>query len=333
VLLINMGTPQSPKTGDVRSYLSEFLNDARVIDLPWLGRKMLVNLIIVPFRAPKSARHYQELWSDEGSPLMIHSVAFKEKLQKVIGTDFKLEMLMRYGKPSLKKMLKKLESQNPEKLLIVPMYPQYASSTTGSAIELVMNKIRKWKQIPDLKILHHFHDHPAFIGAMTEQVQAHHPNENYDHVVMSYHGLPQHHTHEAHQGIDCESMSCREKRDEKNKFCYLASCYETSRLLAEKLSLSKEKYTVSFQSRMSDKWTKPFTEKLVLELAGKGVKKILVISPAFVADCLETTNELGVELRDTFLKAGGEELKVVESLNDQAKWVDEMAVILRDLAK
>jgi len=330
VLLINLGTPDSPKTADVRKYLSAFLNDSRVIDLPWMGRKLLVNLIIVPFRSPKSAALYKELWTPTGSPLSINTINIRNALRKELSDSYVVEMAMRYGKPALKNMLGKLEKQQPERIILVPLYPQYASSTTGSTLEKAVKLISNWKQIPDVKMIHHFHDHNGFIEAFVHRIKQYNP-QNYDHIIMSYHGLPLNHVYEAHAGTDCEAMGCSTKRDEGNSYCYLASCYETSRLLAEKLKLQKQDYTVCFQSRLSRNWTKPFTDEVVKEQAKTGKKRLLVISPSFVTDCLETIHELGKELKEDFEKNGGEQLTLVESLDDLPRWVGSLASMVRGL--
>ena len=330
VLLINLGTPDSPKTGDVRKYLNEFLNDSRVVDLPWLGRKLLVNLIIVPFRSPKSAALYKELWTPTGSPLLINTKNLRNTLRKELSDSYVVEMAMRYGKPALKKMLGKLEKQQPERIILVPLYPQYASSTTGSTLEKAGKLISNWKQIPDVKMIHHFHDHIGFIEAFAHRIKQYNP-QNYDQIIMSYHGLPLNQVYEAHAGNDCEAMGCSTKRDEENSYCYLASCYETSRLLAEKLNLQKQDYTVCFQSRLSKNWTKPFTDEVVKEQAKTGKKRLLVISPSFVTDCLETIHELGKELKEDFEKNDGEQLTLVESLNNLPQWAGALASMVRGL--
>ncbi len=328
VLLINLGTPDSPKTGDVRKYLREFLNDSRVIDLPWLGRKLLLNLVILPFRSPKSAALYKELWTIDGSPLLINTKTFSKGLQKELGDTYSVEMGMRYGKPALSGALEKIKQKQSERIILVPLYPQYASSTTGSSLQKAIKIISKWKQIPDVKIIHHFHNHPGFIEAFIHRIKQYKP-QNYDHIIMSYHGLPLKHINDTHAGNDCEAMGCLDKRDDKNNYCYLASCYETSRLLAEKLNLKYQDYTVCFQSRLSKNWTKPFTDEVVREQAKKGKKRLLVISPAFVTDCLETIHELGRELNEDFIMNGGEQLTLVESLNGLPQWVEAMAGMLK----
>jgi len=329
VLLINLGTPDSPNTGDVRKYLSEFLNDSRVIDLPWMGRKLLVNLIIVPFRSPKSAALYKEVWTPVGSPLLINTKKFRDALQTRLGESYIVEMGMRYGNPAMNDALERIKQMQPERVILLPLYPQYASSTTGSALQKAIKIISNWKQIPDVKTIHHFHNHPGFIEAFVQRIKQY-KHQNYDHIIMSYHGLPLSQVNEAHVGTDCKALGCTEKRDDENNYCYLASCYETSRLLAEKLKIQKQDYTVCFQSRLSKNWTKPFTDEVMVELAKTGKNRLLVISPAFVTDCLETLHELGQELKNDFEQSVGGQLTLVRSLNNLPLWVDVMAGIINE---
>lgn len=314
VLLMNLGSPDSPNPEDVRKYLSEFLHDSRVIDLPWLFRKLLVKLIIVPFRSFKSARLYRNIWTPQGSPLVINTQKLSVALQNKLGEEYRVEMAMRYGNPGLKDQLVQLEKQHPERIILVPLYPQYSSATTGSTLEMAMNSISKWKYLPAVQMIHHFHDHPAYIKAFAFRIQSCKP-EGYDHIIMSYHGLPLSHINDA--------------RD--SSFAYDKACFETSGLLARELNFKKEDYTVSFQSRLNGEWTKPFTDEVVRDLAKKGKKRILVVSPSFTSDCLETLHELGNELKRKFGEDGGEQLTLVESLNDLPVWVDGLAKMITAL--
>jgi ferrochelatase len=324
ILLINLGTPDSPSTSDVRKYLTEFLNDPRVIDISAAGRFILVNGIIVPFRASKSAKLYQHIWTKEGSPLLIHSLKMKELLQKELGSDFTVELGMRYQSPSINSALEKLRSARVENIVILPLYPQYASSSSGSSIEKALSIIRKWEVTPSIKVISKFYDHPSFIDACVDRAKQY-PLDEYDHYLFSYHGLPERHikksdTHYGGNG-HCTFGSCCDAITEKNQYCYRAACFETTRQLVKKLNLPAGKYTTSFQSRLDDKWIKPYSDKVVEELARKGAKKILVFSPAFVADCLETIYEIGTEYDEIFRKHGGEKVQLVESLNSSGKWI------------
>lgn len=321
VLLINLGTPDSPSVSDVRSYLSQFLNDPRVIDIPWLLRKMLVNLIIVPFRAPKSAKIYQKLWTKDGSPLLFYSVKVQELLQKELGSDYQVHLAMRYKNPSLPDVMEEMRKKNYEKIVVLPMFPQYASASTGSALDEVMRIMRKWWVIPEVKMISQYYDHPDFINAFVSRGLQYNLAE-YDHVLFSYHGLPERQVDKVYtDGKLCSAHDCENEITEENKYCYKATCYATTRLLAGKLGIPAEKYTVCFQSRLDEKWLKPFSDVVVRQCAEKGMKKILVFSPAFTADCLETIIEIGEEYQEIFHKHGGGKVQLVESLNDHPQWI------------
>ena len=320
VLLINLGTPDSPSVSDVRSYLSQFLNDPRVIDIPWLLRKLLVNGIIVPFRAPKSAKVYKKLWTDKGSPLLYHSIRAKELLQAELGETHDVHLAMRYKNPSIPDVLEAMRKKNYTKIIVLPMFPQYASASTGSALDEVMRVIRTWWVIPELKIISQYYDHPQYIKGFVERGKKYNLGD-YDHVLFSYHGLPERQVDKVYDNDLCSDHDCENEVTEDNKYCYKATCFATTRLLVEKLNIPKEKYTVCFQSRLDKKWLEPFSDKVVEECAKKGMKKILVFSPAFTADCLETTIEIGEEYQEIFEEHGGEKVQLVESLNDHPRWI------------
>ncbi len=328
VLLINLGTPDSPKVRDVRRYLTQFLNDPRVIDIPWLWRKLLVNFIIVPFRAPKSAKIYHNLWTENGSPLLYYGEQVKDKLQTHLGADYHVELAMRYQNPSIPSILDKMRKMNFEKLIIIPLYPQYASSSTGSTMEEVMHVIKSWWVVPEISIVSQFYDHPGFINAFTE-IGKKYPHENYDHVIFSFHGLPERQVDKVYESGFCTDRDCKHEITQENQFCYKATSYATARMLAEKLNIPQEKYTVSFQSRLDDKWIKPYSDKVVEKMAKEGAKKLLIFSPAFVADCLETIIEIGDEYDEIFKEHGGESVQLVESLNDHPLWIDTLANIAK----
>ena len=320
VLLINLGTPDSPAVGDVRPYLSQFLNDPRVIDIPWLSRKILVNLIIVPFRAPKSAAIYRKLWTDQGSPLLFHSENARRLLAASLGSDYQVHLAMRYKNPSIPDVLEVMRKANYTTIIVLPMFPQYASASTGSALEEVMNVIYKWWVIPEVKVISQYYDHPMFIDAFVARAAAH-DLSSYDHILFSYHGLPRRQVDKVHLTGNCETARCRTEINGENKYCYQATCYATTRLLAERLNISPDRYTVCFQSRLDEKWLQPFSDKVVEECARKGMKRLLAFSPAFTADCLETVIEIGDEYQEIFHKNGGEKVQLVESLNDHPVWI------------
>ncbi len=332
VLLINLGTPDSPSVKDVRKYLFEFLNDPRVIDINPIGRFFLVNFIIVPFRAPKSAKIYKELWTDKGSPIMIYGESVKEKLQKELGDDFEVELAMRYKNPGLDEVCARMEKRGYEKIIILPLFPQYASASTGSAIEKAMKLISKWWVIPEIKIISQFYDDENYLNCVIEQSKKFNLND-YDHILFSYHGLPERQVDKVYSdGKPCKDHKCEDEINDDNKYCYKATCFATTRSLAEKLNLSKDRYTVCFQSRLDKDWLEPFSDKVVEEWAEKGAKKLLVFSPAFVADCLETTVEIGIEYQNIFKDNGGEKVQLVESLNDHPMWIDTLKkMVLKNL--
>jgi ferrochelatase len=321
VLLVNLGTPDSPKTSDVRSYLFQFLNDKRVIDIPWLLRKILVNGIIVPFRAPKSAKVYNELWTDRGSPIIYHTEDLTNKLKQELGDGYHVEYAMRYKNPSLKKTLKSWEGKNFEQIIILPLFPHYASATNGSVIEESMNVFKKWWVIPEISFVSQFYDHEFYLKGFEEQGNKHN-FEEYDHVLFSFHGLPERHVDKVYDEGLCQDNECEQGVTEANQFCYKATCYETAIQLAKRFNLKESDYSVGFQSRLGRGWIEPFSDKIIEDLAKKGAKKLLVFSPAFVADCLETTIEIGDEYQELFEEFGGEKVQLVESLNSSDTFVN-----------
>ena len=276
----------------------------------------------MPFRAPKSAKIYKELWTDNGSPIIIYGKSVKEKLQKELGNDFEVELAMRYQNPGLDEVCARMEKRGYEKIIILPLFPQYASASTGSAIEKAMKLISKRWVIPEIKIISQFYDDENYLNCVIEQSKKFNLND-YDHVLFSYHGLPVRQVDKVYSdGKPCSDHKCEEEINEDNKYCYKAACYATTRLLTEKLNLPKERYTVCFQSRLDKDWLEPFSDKVIIERAKKGAKKLLVFSPAFVADCLETTVEIGIEYQKLFKDNGGEKIQLVESLNDHPMWID-----------
>jgi ferrochelatase len=320
VILVNVGTPDSLEVRDVRKYLRAFLSDPRVIDIPWLIRLILVNLIIVPFRSPKSARLYRLLWTDKGSPLLIHLNNLVEKLEANAPEGTRYFGAMRYGNPSLKAALELVKKKKYGKLIILPLFPHYASSTGGSISEYVLKNVSAWDSIPTLQIISGFYNHPEFINVLAQHINAHQPDA-FDHLLFSYHGLPNRQVNKVHPGHSCTNCSCEHSVPEYGRLCYKAACYETTRLLTAALNLPPAKYSTGFQSRLTKNWLEPFTDEILMNLARSGCKRVLVIAPSFVADCLETSVELGIEYRDLFIREGGEELVLAQSLNDLPEWV------------
>ena len=328
VLLINVGTPDKAEVKAIRRFLSQFLNDRRVMDMPWLLRKILVNLIIVPFRATKSTKLYEKLWTAEGSPLLLNTEKFAARLRQELGKDYRIFTAMRYGNPSLKKALQQIRDQEFGELIVFSQFPQYASSTTGTTFEFVRKEVQKWKAAPELYFVNQFYDHPGFLEAFSKNIADCHP-EQYDHIIFSYHGLPLRQVNKVHPGISSTECTCDKQMPTHGTNCYKATCYETTRLLANKLGLNTTQYSISFQSRFSKNWLGPFTDELIKKLAGEGAKTILVTVPSFVADCLETLVEVEAGYDKLFHELGGEKLVLVKSLNDSEQWVKAAADIIR----
>lgn len=331
VLLVNLGTPDNPKTPAVRRYLREFLMDSRVIDIPKWQRFLLVQGIIAPFRAPKSAKTYQELWTDKGSPLLIYGYSVQKLLQKQLGNDYHVVLGMRYQKPSIAQALEELKSKNIQKILVLPLFPQYASATTGSVHEKTMQIISKWANIPEIKFISQYCNYTGFIDAFAEQGKKYLSQKTFDHVIFSYHGLPERQIIKHDCTKKClQTEDCCAVYDIHNQLCYRAQCFETSRQLAKALNLNPEQYTVSFQSRLGKSpWIQPYTDETIKKLVSQNKKRILVFSPSFVADCLETTIEIGVEYKHLFESLGGEQWQLVESLNDNPTWINALTELIK----
>lgn len=330
VLLINLGTPDAPTPSGVGKYLTQFLNDRRVIDIHPVMRFILVNLIIVPTRRFKSSKLYQAIWTEKGSPLLLHSMALRDKLQAELGSAYIVELAMRYQQPSIASVFEKLRQQRPSKIHVLPLYPQYASSSTGSTIEEVMRCLKGWEVIPSVNIISKFYDHPQFIAALLQEAKKHDASA-YDHLIFSYHGLPERQILKAsahYGGNTCQLGGCCNSITKNNQYCYRANCFETTRRLVTALNIPEGKYTTTFQSRLDDKWLKPYSDKVIEELGKQGAKKLLVFSPAFVADCLETIYEIGTEYEEIFKEHGGEKVTLVQSLNAGDVWVRSLKQIV-----
>jgi len=333
VLLVNLGTPDSPETGDVRRYLNEFLTDARVIDMPAAIRYPLFQGLVVPLRAPKSAKIYKQLWTDRGSPLLYHGLDLQAKVQATLGPGYVVAFGMRYQKPSIEKALEELRDAAVERIIVLPLFPQYAAASTGSVQEKVMEIVSKWWIVPSISFISTFTDDPGFINSFAALGKAEMAKHDYDHIMFSYHGIPERHVLKgSHKGY-CKLGNCCNSYNKNNRYCYRAQCFETSRLLAQAMGLSPEQYTVSFQSRLQsrlrDPWLQPYSDEVLKEYPAKGIKKVLAFSPAFVADCLETTIEVGEEFKEMFEEAGGEHWQLVPSLNSEPMWVEAVANMIR----
>jgi protoporphyrin/coproporphyrin ferrochelatase len=321
-VLVNVGTPDDPSTAAVRRFLGEFLNDPKVIDLPWLWRKLLVNLIIVPLRAPRSAKKYRWLWTEKGSPLLHHMNELVKKLQQLAGERADVFGAMRYGNPSLGELVNELIVAGYSSVTCLPLYPQWADSTTGSVQQVIFSR-----GATGVKMIGQFYDHPGFLKCFAGIIQGHDPG-SFDHVLFSYHGLPLRQIRKSHPDVPVESCNCEKEMPSHGTYCYRAACFATTRLLAEKCGIPGDRWSVAFQSRLSRNWMSPFTDERLVELAESGKKRVLVVPASFVADCLETTLEIGHEYEELFREAGGEELVMTESLNSSNEWVKALYEIL-----
>lgn len=323
VLLVNLGTPLSPNPKDVYRYLIEFLTDGRVIDIPWLKRQLLVRGIIVPSRYRESAKAYQKIWTQEGSPLLVYGKKVQYALQKALGPSFQIELAMRYQEPSIQHAMDNLMHAGIEHLIAIPLFPQYASATTGSVNQRIQEILCRSTVIPKVTLLNQFATHPTLINAFCAAAQEH-PLEDYDHILFSFHGLPERHILKSDRNNCCmRSSTCCQKLEKRNQSCYSAQCYATAHAIASELGLAKERFSISFQSRLGkDPWLKPYTSETIDHLAMQGHKKVLVMCPAFVCDCLETLYEIGIEYAHAFQKAGGKRLDLVRGLNDHPLWIE-----------
>ncbi|MBC7919752.1 MAG: ferrochelatase [Ferruginibacter sp.] len=331
VLIDNLGTPDSPSVPDVRKYLREFLMDGRVLDVPFLSRFLLVNLVIAPFRAPKSAKTYRELWTENGSPLKFYGHRVEKLLQEALGGAYAVKLAMRYQNPSIPDALAGFRTQGFSRIVVIPFFPQYASASSGSVYEKVMEIIKEWPIVPEIRFVNRFLDHPKFLAGFVEAGRKHLAAAPYDHFLFTYHGLPERQIRRGDPTNTCLQGNCCATRHAQNQHCYRAQCFETTRLLAKELGLREEDYTVSFQSRLGrTPWIKPYTDAVIRELVAKGKKRVLAFSPSFVSDCLATTIEIGSEYKELFESIGGEHWQLVESLNDNPVWVETLVDLVKN---
>lgn len=331
ILLVNTGTTAAPTTGATRAYLREFLSDARVLDLAAPLRYFILYGFILPFRPRKSAEAYAAIWGEEGSPLLAVSRACRDAIQERF-PEADVALAMRYGQPSLLAALDELMADPVDRIVVVPLFPQYASATTGSVLERVYSLVKSRWNVPSLSVVPPFFDDTGFLDAWRAVAAPVLEAVNPDHVLMSYHGLPERHVRKSDPtGRHClERDGCCAVLGSENRYCYRAQCLATSRAIAERLALAPGRYSVSFQSRLGrDAWLTPATDQRVPELAREGVKRLVVLCPAFVADCLETLEEIGLRARESFLEAGGEEFQLVPCLNVHAAWLDALEGLIR----
>lgn len=326
MLLLTLGSPDEPTTGAVRRYLTQFLTDPLVIDIPWISRQLLVRGIIAPFRAPKSAEAYRKIWTKDGSPLIVFTQQFADKVREQLSARFDVRWAARYGRPGVESILSQWDV---DELYVVPLYPQYATSSTLSALEEVRAVIKASGRNLKLKVLRDFFVEPEFIQSQSRRIMEEAERFRPDHYLLSFHGLPVHHLTKLHPEHCQVAPGCCEKVDATNRWCYRAQSMATARTLVTAMNLSPEKVTVAFQSRLGRRpWIQPYTDQVVDRLAADGVRRLLVSCPSFIADCLETLEEIQMRLREQFLEKGGEDLKLVPALNAEDYWVQDFSQML-----
>jgi ferrochelatase len=332
VLLVNVGTPSAPTARATRAFLREFLGDPRVLDIPAAARFVLLNAIILPFRPRRSAEAYRSIWMEGGSPLLVHGRAFEDALRRELGVGFAPRLAMRYGNPSIADALDAFRDQEIDRIVVFPLYPQYAAATTGTSLDAAYSLAAARWNVPSLRAVPAFYDDPGFLQAFAEVARPEIDAIRADGVLFSFHGLPERQVRKADEGgAHClRSAHCCGAIGPANASCYRAQCFATARELAGRLRLDPAAWTVSFQSRLGrDPWIGPATDATVRELARSSVRRLAVICPAFVADCLETREEIGMRAKDDFLAHGGSEFRLVPSLNAHPAWVAAATGLIR----
>lgn len=334
ILLLNLGTPAEPTAKGLREFYKYFFSDPFVFDMNPVGRWLLRNLIIQPFRAPKTAKDYAAIWMEGGSPLKVYADRLQESVQAAFtadGADVRVVNGMAYSAPYIPDTMQQLEREGIRDIVVLPMFPQYATATTASVFHAVKRAAARWKQAPALHFVNDLYAEPEFIAAWANLVRTHLSEQAVDHVIFSYHGLPE----QAIKKIDaagvCQFGACCNTITDKNRLCYRAQCVATTQGIVQALGWDKEFYSVAFQSRFGRQvWIQPYLDQHILEQVQKGYKRIAVLTPSFVSDCLETIHEIGIEYRHQFMEAGGEEFYLVPNLNDDAGW---MAAVYRIASK
>ncbi|EKT3963174.1 ferrochelatase [Flavobacterium psychrophilum] len=334
VLLVNLGSPESPTAKDVKPYLDEFLMDKYVIDVPYLLRALLVRGIILRKRPEKSAEAYAKIWTPEGSPLIVISKKTHKKVQAL--TDIPVSLAMRYGTMTILKGLQELSDKGVNEVMLFPLYPQHAMASTTTI--LVLAEELRAKHFPDMSftIVPAFYNKPDYSKALANSIQKHLASYNYDHLLFSYHGIPERHIRKtdvtkSHCKID---GSCCNTPSPAHEFCYRHQCYETTKQVVKLLGIPEGKYSQTFQSRLAgDKWLTPYTDVEVNKMPKKGIKKLAVVTPAFVSDCLETLEEIAMEANHQFKENGGEEFLAIPCMNDEDQWCEVIANWIKDFQK
>jgi ferrochelatase len=329
ILLVNLGSPDSPSVSDVRKYLREFLMDGRVLDVNWFVRFCVVNFAILPSRPKQSAEAYHKIWSAAGSPLVVTSRDVQNKLQQRF--DIPIELAMRYQSPSIPEAVQRLGQKGVDDLLLIPLFPHYAMSSFETAVERVKEVAANVAPEMRIQVQPAFYDHPDYINALVSSAQDY-LKQGFDHLLFSFHGLPERQIRKSDPtGSHClTAQNCCETPSPAHATCYRAQCFKTVAAFAQRAGLPKEKYSIAFQSRLGrDPWLKPYTDYELPKLAARGIKKLFVICPAFVSDCLETLEEIGIRARETFIEAGGKECALIPCLNEHPLWLDTLEKMIR----
>lgn len=332
VLLVQLGTPDSTEVADVRRYLREFLSDPRVLDVPAPVRWGLLNLVILPFRPRRSAEAYEKIWTEEGSPLTIHTEALAREVAARLGPDYVVEVGMRYQNPPIEAAVAQLVNRGVRRIVVVPLFPQYSSAASGSALERTLELVGSQWNVPGVTTVVDFFDDDDFINSVAEVARPLLAGFVYDHVLFSYHGLPEKQVKKSDpsQSWCLQVETCCDQITDVNRFCYRAQSFATTRRLAAALGLEEERYSTSFQSRLAgQRWIRPFTDKVLGELASNGVRRLAVLTPSFTADCLETLEEIGIRARQQWEDLGGSELLLIPCVNAAPAWSDAVASMVR----
>lgn len=334
ILVVNLGSPDEPTPKAVRRYLAEFLSDPRVLDINPVGRAALLHGVILPFRPRKSAAAYAKVWTPSGSPLLVHGRALVAALAPLL-PGREVVLAMRYGNPSIPSALDELRRRGCDRLIVFPLYPQYASSSTGSTLEAVYKAVAERWNTPWVQVVPPYYDDPGFIDAFAAVGQPVLDAFKPDHILMSFHGLPERHMRKSDDagGTHClVRADCCATITAANRNCYRAQCFATAARLAERLGLKADEYTICFQSRLGrTPWIRPYTDEVLEEMGKRGKKRLAVFCPAFTADCLETLEEIGMRAQEEFQAAGGQVVKLVPSLNSHPRWVQAAADLIKRL--
>lgn len=324
VLLLNLGTPAEPTAKGLRAYYRHFFADPFVFDFNPIGRWLLRNLIILPFRAPRIAKDYAEIWMDEGSPLKVYADRMQASVQSRFGdNDVVVRNGMTYSKPFIKDSMAEFEELGVEEVLVLPMFPQYSTATTASVFHSVNEAAKRWNNAPALTFVNDMFQEPAFISAWKTLIEANLDKDSVDHVIFSYHGVPEKTIKKADAAGVCSFGECCNSVTEQNRLCYRMQCYQTTVGITDSMGWSADFWSMAFQSRFGPlPWVQPYLDEHIVQLVERGCKRIAVVTPSFISDCLETLFEIGIEYREEFESAGGDQFQLIPNLNDHPAWFD-----------